>query len=58
MISLALTMAVRKSSPSCKFGPSCVASEGTKNGGLNLIDSHRNSELASTEWLQVVMLFH
>ncbi len=34
VISLALTMAVRKGSPSCKFRPSCVASEGIENGGL------------------------
>ena len=34
VISLALTTAVWKGSPSCKFGPSCVASEGTENGGL------------------------
>ncbi len=34
VISLALTTAVRKGSPSCKFGPSCVASERTENGGL------------------------
>ncbi len=34
VISLALTTAVRKGSPSCKFGPSCVASEGIENGGL------------------------
>ncbi len=34
LISLALTTAVRKGSPSCKFWPSCVASEGIENGGL------------------------
>ncbi len=34
VISLALTTAVRKGSPSSKFGPSCVASEGIENGGL------------------------
>ncbi len=34
VISLALTTAVWKGSQSCKFGPSCVASEWIENGGL------------------------